>query len=88
MLGAFVGGYLFGETSGKTFLAGFTAVGLLWLVTSLIIDIESQSLLTEKVARLFPTKTPALLFALTALVGGVTGGMGALTGYWSAGFKS
>lgn len=80
VLGAFAGGYLFGETSGKSFLAGFAAVALLWLVTAFIIDAQTHSILTDKVARLFPTKTSGLLFVLTALIGGLPGGFAAMSG--------
>lgn len=80
VLGAFAGGYLFGESSGKSFLAGFVAVALLWLITAMIIDVQTNSILTEKVARIFPTKTPALLFVLTAVIGGLPAGFAAMTG--------
>ena len=79
-LGAFVGGYVFGNNGWVSFLSGFLAVGLLWFSTALFIDIQTQSILTEKVARIFPTKTPALLFLLTAIIGGLPAGFAALTG--------
>ena len=79
-LGAFVGGYLFGNNGWVSFLSGLLAVGLLWFSTALFIDIQTQSILTEKVARIFPIKTPALLFLLTAIIGGLPAGFAALTG--------
>lgn len=79
-IGAFAGGYLFGNKGWIVFLSGLISVGLLWFVTSMTIDIQTQSILTEKVARLFPTKTPALLFLLTAIIGGLPGAFAALTG--------
>ena len=79
-LGAFVGGYVFANNGWISFLSGLLAVGLLWFSMALFIDIQTQSILTEKVARIFPTKTPALLFLLTAIIGGLPAGFAALTG--------
>ncbi len=80
VLGAMLAGYWFNNKGWVSFLAGLSGVGLLWLGTSLLIDLQTQSILTEKVAKLFPTKTPALLFLLTAIIGGLPGGFAALTG--------
>ena len=80
VIGAMLGGYLFGNKGWVSFLSGLTAVGLLWFATAMFIDIQTQSILTEKVARLFPTKTPGLLFLLTSLIGGLPAGFAALTG--------
>lgn len=79
-IGALIGGYWFGNKSWMSFLAGLTGVGLLWLAYSITIDVQTQSILTEKVARLFPTKTKGLLLLLTALIGGLPGGFAAMTG--------
>lgn len=79
-LGAFVGGYVFGNNGWVSFLSGLLAVGLLWFSMAFFIDMQTQSVLTEKVARIFPTKTPALLFLLTAIIGGLPAGFAALTG--------
>ncbi|CAN5509911.1 hypothetical protein BH10BAC4_BH10BAC4_25100 [soil metagenome] len=79
-IGALAAGYYFGNKGWVSFLAGLVAVGLLWFVMAMIIDVQTQSVLTEKVARIFPTKTPALLFLLTAVIGGLPAGFAALTG--------
>lgn len=80
VIGAGLGGYLFGNNGWTSFLSGFLGVGLLWLITAMVIDMQTHSILTEKVAQLFPTKTPALLMLLTAVVGGLVGGFAGLTG--------
>ena len=80
VIGAGIGGYLFRNSGGISFLSGFVGVGLLWFAMAMFIDAQTQSILTEKVAQLFPTKTPALLFLLTALIGGLPGGFAAMTG--------
>ena len=79
-IGAFIIGYLFAHSGWKSFFAGFIGVGLLWVAMAFYIDQASHSILTEKVARLFPTQTIPLLFILTALIGGLAGGMATLTG--------
>ena len=86
-LGAFIGGYVFGNNGWIAFLSGFLAVGLLWFVTAFTIDVQTQSIMTEKVARIFPTKTPALLFLFTAFIGGLPAGFAALTGALIKGAK-
>lgn len=80
VIGAFAAGYWAGNKAFMSFLAGFLGVALLWLVAALVIDLQTQSILTDKVAQLFPTKTPALLMVLTAIVGGLPGGLAGMTG--------
>ncbi len=80
VIGAFAGGYLFGKNGWSAFLAGLLGAGLLWFLMAMLIDVQTQSILSEKVAKIFPTKTPALLFLLTATIGGLPAGFAALTG--------
>ena len=80
VIGAMGAGYWFNNKGWVSFFAGLVGVGLLWYITAMLIDSQTQSILTEKVARIFPTKTPALLFLLTAIIGGLPGGFAALTG--------
>ncbi len=79
-IGVFVIGYLFAHSAWKSFLAGFIGISLLWFAVAFYIDHESQSILTNKVALLFPTQTVPLLFLLTSLIGGLVGGMASYTG--------
>lgn len=76
-IAAFVGGFLF--RSGANFFAGFIAIGLLWLVTSLVIDMTSASTLTERVATIFTVNKP-LLFVIAAVIGALVGGFAAMAG--------
>jgi peptidoglycan/LPS O-acetylase OafA/YrhL len=80
VFGAAVAGYYFGNKGWVAFLSGLVAVGILWAVMAMVIDAQTQSILTEKVAKLFPTKTPGLLILLTAFIGGLPAGFAALTG--------
>jgi len=75
-LGAFVIGYLFGNTGFTSFGAGLLGVGLLWFLMAYYIDITTNSILTDKVGKLLPLN----VFLLTTLIGGLVGGFAALTG--------
>ena len=69
-------GYLFQNKGWLSFLAGFVGVGLLWFIVAYRIDVDSQSLLTGKINRIFPVN----VFILMVIVGGLVGGFAALTG--------
>ena len=73
--------YITGRGAGSSFIAGFLAIGLLWLGLSLYIDWSTGSMLSQKVAQLFPGKSVMVLRLLTVLVGGLTGGLASLFGY-------
>ena len=66
---------------GKSFLFGFLAIGLLWLIQALALDNSNGYLLSHKVALLLPFNgSDAALLITTAIIGGLVSGMAALTG--------
>lgn len=67
-------------SSFSAFVSGFIGVGLLWLVLSWQIEIESQGVLTQKVAAVFSLEDPILLVIAAGLVGAICGGLGSVTG--------
>ena len=76
-------GFLGGRTGGKAFLAGFFGVGLGWLTLALWFYFRNNGLLANRVAALLPLGGVGLLVALvTAAVGGLVGGLAALSGCW------
>lgn len=78
---AFVVAALIYQPPGRSFLAGFLGIFLLWGGLSWAIDIANQSVLAPRVATLLPLGgSVGLLVLVTALVGGIGGGLGALTG--------
>ncbi len=80
---AFVVEIFYEELPLASFLTGFNAVFLLWFGYALYIDRETHALLSSKVVLLFPIpETHWLLLIITGLVGGLAGGMGALTGQY------
>ena len=75
-----LGGMLI-KTKGVTaFFAGFLGVAILWFAQALFIDMANESILSERVAQLFSLNSSMMLILVTALVGGLCGGFGALTG--------
>ena len=78
---AFLVALLLGLGVGRSFLAGFAGVFLLWALLSLWIDIKNESVLSHKIAQLFPLGgSSILLIVITALVGGLVGGFAAMAG--------
>lgn len=64
----------------NAFLSGFLGVGLLWMVYAWLIDIETNAILTTKLANLFQLNQPVILIVITAFIGAIVGGMGSLCG--------
>jgi len=71
-----VAGYIFHNGGMASFAAGFLGAGLLWLLAAYYMDYTTQSILTDKVNRLFPLN----VLVMTSVVGGLVGGFAALTG--------
>ncbi|CAD5268063.1 MULTISPECIES: hypothetical protein [unclassified Imperialibacter] len=67
-------------SSFGAFVSGFIGVGLLWMVISWKIDIESHSILTAKVAALFKVDDPIYLVIGSGFIGAIAGGLGSLWG--------
>lgn len=66
--------------SMKAFLAGFLGVGLLWFAGALYYSIQTDFILTSKVVQLLQVSNSVVVVVVTALLGGLTGGMAALSG--------
>jgi|GEM_PF-214453 len=72
-----------GTSSRQAFWSGFGAIVFLWAAAALVIHLRNEGILTAKVAGLFSLPFPALMIVITALVGGLVGGLAALSGfYW------
>ncbi|MBC8109859.1 MAG: hypothetical protein H7Y04_02230 [Verrucomicrobia bacterium] len=85
---AFVLAALLGKSGGKSFLAGFGAVFLLWLVMALVSHLSGGGIMTQKMTEVFKSSlsflsVPLLIF-ITALIGGLTGGFSATAGFHTA----
>jgi ribose/xylose/arabinose/galactoside ABC-type transport system permease subunit len=77
-IAAFIGGLL--VTTRTNFLAGFLAIGLLWVIKALIIDLSTDSGLADRVARIFMLQNKALLLLVTFILSGLVGGFSSMSG--------
>lgn len=65
----------------RSFFAGFIAMFLLWFLLSWWISSSNGHILAQKVSLLvLKVNSPFLLMAITAFIGGLTTGLGALAG--------
>jgi hypothetical protein len=73
--------FFYGHSGKSSFLTGFLSTALLWIGLALWISGGTQSALPAQISNLFPGKSDVVLFMLTGLTGGLTGGFASLTGY-------
>jgi hypothetical protein len=66
---------------GRGFLSGFAGIFILWGLLSLWIDLQNESILSHKIAQVIPLGgSSVLLILITALLGAIVGGFGAMAG--------
>jgi hypothetical protein len=68
--------YFIDNKALTSFTAGFIGAALLWIGMAYYLDQSTHSIITEKVNKLLPVNA----FLLTGIVGGMVGGLSALTG--------
>jgi len=64
----------------SSFASGFLGIAVLWFIVALILDQNTNSILTKKIAQLFMLNEPILLVFVTSILGGIVGGFSGLTG--------
>ena len=79
IVGAFAA-FTFHKRRWTSFMIGLIGGGLLWFIPAYIANLENNGLLSQKIGTLFGDLTPNHLLLLTALIGGLTTGLGAWTG--------
>ena len=72
---------MIGFSKKTSFWAGFLGVGLLWMLSSTWLDIQTKSIISKKIMPLFNLTSTLPLFAISGLVGGTVGGLGGVTGF-------
>jgi hypothetical protein len=77
-IAAFLGGIL--VTTRLNFLAGFLAIGLLWIGKALVTDVSSDSEFADRVARIFMLHNKSILLLVTFVLSGIVGGFAAMAG--------
>jgi len=78
---AFLVGLLIPQTTGRSFLSGFTGIFLLWALLAFWIDAKNGSTLSKRIAELFQLGGSSILLVfVTALIGGLVAGFAAMAG--------
>ena len=78
---AFLVALFMGQFIGRSFLAGFLGIFVLWFIVALEIDIRNEHILSQKIAQLFSLGTSSvLLILITAFIGALVGGFAAMSG--------
>ncbi len=81
-IAAFIGGAIFGKASGETFAKGMAAIAVLWLIMVLYHHFSTQGILSNKIAQILPVGgNVGILIVVTILIGGIVGGLGAVSGF-------
>jgi hypothetical protein len=82
-IAAFLAAFFIGKTPRGSFWSGFAAVFIGWTVLALFKSIPNDHILASRVVQLFPLPNNWLyLLAITALIGGLVGGMASLSGVY------
>jgi hypothetical protein len=79
---AFVAAVYAGKKPGEAFLSGFFAVFIVWVVLALFKSVPNNHVLASRVAVLFHLPGWAILLILTAIIGGLVGGLSAISGVY------
>ena len=70
-------------SAGKAFLYGFTGVALVWLGYAVFIHIHTSGIFTVRMSELLlKTNNSVLLTIVTAVLGGLVGGLAGLAGFF------
>jgi hypothetical protein len=78
---AFVAALYAGKKPAQAFWSGFAAVFVVWTVLALFKSVPNHHILAARVAVLFHLPHWSLLLLITALIGGLVGGLSALSGF-------
>ena len=80
-IAAFIIALLVHQKAGKAFLSGAIGVFLLWGILAWWIDMKNEHILSKKIAAVLPLGGSSfLLIFVTALIGGLVAGFGAMSG--------
>lgn len=80
-LSCFIVGFLTAPLNRSAFWAGFLGIFLLWAGMAFYLDWGNDSILSQRVVKLFPVPSSSLLLiAITGILGGLLGGLASKTG--------
>jgi hypothetical protein len=79
-LAAFIVALVIRQHPGKSWLAGFLGVFILWAIVAWWIDVKNESILSKRIAALFSIgDNTFLLIIISAFIGALVAGFAALT---------
>ena len=80
-IAAFIIALLVHQRAGKAFLSGFMGVFILWGALAWWIDMKNEHILSKKIAEVLPLGGSSfLLILVTAFIGALVAGFGAMSG--------
>lgn len=77
---AFVATFYAGRTATQSFWSGFLAVASVWGIHALLKSVPNDHILADRVAKMVHLPGWIWLLIITMLIGGILGGMSALSG--------
>lgn len=77
---SFIVGFVIYGNGFNVFISGFLGGGLLWLSYAWHLDLQTSSILSNKIVELFPFDDNTFLVIGAGLIGAFSGGLGAVTG--------
>ncbi|MBD1394409.1 hypothetical protein [Mucilaginibacter glaciei] len=77
---SFAAAIIFGKGSWDGFWSGFGGLAIAWAALALLKSFPNEHILATRVASLFHIPHWGLLLAITVVIGGLAGGMSALSG--------
>jgi hypothetical protein len=80
MIFPFLTGLFLLKNAFHVFIAGFLGIFLLWLIHGLLIDGQTNHIISQKIAELFGMPSSFLIIIVAAIIGGIEAGLSGLTG--------
>jgi uncharacterized membrane protein YhaH (DUF805 family) len=77
---AFGAALIFGKKTSWAFWSGFAGISLAWIALALLKSFPNQHILATRVAHVFHLPNWLLLLAVMAIIGGLAGGLSAVSG--------
>lgn len=83
---AFIVSFVLNQKAGTSFLAGFLGLFLCWGVSAMVLNIGNEGMLANKMGALLGGVSGTILLLVTAVLGGLLGGLASWSGQLARGF--
>jgi hypothetical protein len=80
-------GFLIPIKAISAFLTGFFTIFLCWFVSYILLEYNSNGIISDKIAQIFFLPNEFFLFFLSSFIGGIVGGTATLVGFYLMEFK-